>query len=84
MNFCTYFSKGVADHVAIWDFDEFFIPKGTNRNMLDVIDNAHALNPLDPAISSAYQTSSTAKADWKGGRGWADHAGHPLCNLQLL
>ena len=69
--------------MAIWDFDEFFIPKGTNKNMLDVIDNAYSVTPLDPTISSPIGLNSSMMVDWEGGRGWADGARHPLCHLQL-
>ena len=50
VNLCTYYSKGVADYVGIWDFDEFFIPKGENKNLLDVIKNVYR-PPIIPTIS---------------------------------
>lgn len=37
VNMCTYYSKGVADYVAVWDFDEHFWPLGNNTNIMDVI-----------------------------------------------
>jgi hypothetical protein len=37
VNFCAYFSKGLSNYVGIWDFNEFFIPKGENKNILDVL-----------------------------------------------
>ena len=84
MNFCTYFSKGVADYVAIWDFDEFFIPRGKNKNLLDVIENAYQAEPLDPEISRKFAESNSDNSLWTGGRGWADGNGHPFCFLQVL
>ena len=37
VNMCMYYSKGVADYVGVWDFDEFFQPRGANKNLLDVV-----------------------------------------------
>ena len=40
VNMCLYMSKGQADYVAIWDFDEFFIPKKPHKDLVDVINYA--------------------------------------------
>lgn len=86
VNFCTYYSKGVADYVAIWDFDEFFIPRGKNKNLLDLIDNTHPTAPLDIEIAKTHEKSNTNNEMWKGGPGpgWASGNGHPYCFLQIL
>ena len=34
---CSYYAKGCADYVGVWDFDEFFQPRGQNKNILDVL-----------------------------------------------
>ena len=87
VNFCTYFSKGVADNVGIWDFDEFFIPKGENKNLLDVIEKAASPNKLDifdrKNVTNSGSSSGSGSADWTGGRGWADGSAHPYCFLKL-
>jgi hypothetical protein len=78
VNMCTYFSKGVADYVAVWDFDEFFIPMGKHQNILDII-GVHDVSPRSPVHRDGYASPD----DWKGGRGLADYDGHPLCYLIL-
>ena len=83
MNFCTYYSKGVADYVGIWDLDEFFIPKGTNKNLLNVISNAYPEKTLDHDIPRRFNENTSLDKKWPGGRGWADGSGHPFCFLQL-
>ena len=83
VNFCSYFAKGVADNVAVWDFDEFFIPKGGNKNILDVIDRANSNGPLDPDVSGRFTELKAPNADWRGGPGWADGNAHPFCFLQM-
>ena len=78
MNLCTYYAKGVADHVALWGFDDFFIPKGTNKNMLDVIDNAYS-NPM----SNIGGEKSDRRVSSARGLGWADKHNHPLCYMEI-
>jgi hypothetical protein len=70
----------MADYLGIWDTDEFFIPKGKNKNLLDVVNSASTPpnEPLDPLFSE----NSTFEG-WKGGRGWADKEGHQFCYLRL-
>ena len=76
MNLCGYYSKGVADHVGIWDFDEFFVPRGKNRNILDVIDNAYSVIGVSPDA----QNGTVGRP---GGPGWADGKDHPYCYMQI-
>jgi Glycosyltransferase family 92 len=85
VNFCSYYSKGVADYIGIWDLDEFFIPKGKNKNLLNVIENAYPENEkiLDPDIPRIFDEDKSVDKKWPGGRGWADGHGHPFCNIQL-
>lgn len=83
VNLCTYYSKGLADYVGIWDFDEFFIPKGSNKNLLEVISNAYPEKTLDPEIPRVFNENISVDKTWPGGRGWADGNGHPACYLQI-
>ena len=82
---CTYLLKGVADHVAIWDNDEFFIPLGKNTNMADTI--AATMPPPGESLPTfppkSGETRMEIGAHWRGGRGWASGDGHPYCYLQM-
>ena len=84
VNMCTYFSKGVADYVSVWDFDEFFQPRGTNRNLLDVIT---AMEPLDGPVQYTYPPDVDPVVYFQRPlvprRGMADKDGHPFCYLTL-
>ena len=84
VNMCTYFSKGMADYVGVWDFDEFFQPRGTNRNLLDVI---AAMEPLDGPIQYTYPPDADPivyfQTPFIPRRGMADMDGHPFCYLIL-
>ena len=82
MNFCTYYAKGVADHVAIWGFDDFFIPKGTNKNMLDVIYSAY-FNPIIYPKISLGKKSHESSVDITRGPGLADINNHSLCYIEI-
>lgn len=78
VNMCLYFAKGMADYVAIWDVDEFFIPHGKNKDLLDLLDGVDDIEiPTNRLVSreSAVLTSSS--------KGMADGHGHPLCYIQL-
>lgn len=81
VNMCLYLAKGVADYVAIWDVDEYFIPKPPHHTIMDVIRLAESPTPLQPFSPTAdpFQVFPT----WKGGRGWADLDGHPFCYLMM-
>ena len=80
---CSYYAKGSANYVGVWDYDEFFLPKGKYRNIPDIliamgdpkgiVKNFHSLN-ADPV---------EVEGTWKGGRGLADGNGHPYCYLLL-
>lgn len=81
VNMCLYFTKGVADYLAVWDVDEYFIPKPPNFSILDVIRRADSSLPLAPVASDI--DPFVMEKQWKGGKGWADGEGHPLCYLML-
>ena len=83
-NMCNYFSKGIVDYTAVWDFDEYFIPTGKNKNLLDMIYS------MDPYTSSGIPYFHKNKSlievyheGWKGGPGLADGDAHPLCSITL-
>ena len=84
VNMCTYFSKGMADYVGVWDFDEFFQPRGMNKNLLDVI---AAMEPLDGPIQYTYPPDVDPivyfQTPFIPRRGMADMDGHPFCYLIL-
>lgn len=79
-----YYAKGTADYVGIWDFDEFFQPRGQNKNLLDVIESAE---PAKDSIPFAHEPNKTSMdvylEGWKPARGMADKDGHPFCYLVL-
>lgn len=81
VNMCLYLAKGVADYVAVWDTDEYFIPKLPHHSIIDVIRSAESPKPLKPfpPDTDPFALSS----NWKGGRGWADGHAHPFCYLHL-
>jgi hypothetical protein len=78
VNMCLFLSKGVADYVAVWDTDEFFIPRPPHHSIRDVIRGAESLMELIPDRRGNHSDGVTA-----GSRGWADGNLHPLCYLQL-
>ena len=79
---CTYYSKGTADYVGVWDFDEFFQPRGANKNLLDVI---AAMEPEDGPVRSHYPPDANLALysieAFKPRRGMADKDHHPFCYL---
>ena len=79
VNMCLYYTKGVADYLAIWDIDEYFIPKPPHHSIMDVIRSADSVAPLTPVVGDPFELFPK----WKGGRGWADGDAHPLCYLML-
>jgi hypothetical protein len=81
VNFCVYYLKGLADYVAVWDNDEFFIPKGAVTNIVDLVEASEPPAPLSmhPEGSDRYERMNT----WEGGRGWATGDGHPYCYIQM-
>lgn len=78
VNMYTYYAKGMADYVGIWDYDEFFQPRGENKNILDVIRAMES--PLGPIRNTA---PSELKSGQRARRGMADSDGHPYCYLIL-
>jgi hypothetical protein len=71
-----FFAKGLADYLAVFDIDEFFIP-GTNYHTIqaviqavDVTDPAEKSRVLTPAIAASKYSPGNASS-WRGGRGWA-------------
>ena len=84
VNMCLYYSKGTADYVGVWDYDEFFQPRGNNKNINDVVKAMES-----PSGPIAYFHPSDADplamyhAGWKPQRGMADGSAHPFCYLQL-
>ena len=85
VNMCLYLTKGMVDYLAIWDIDEYFIPKLPHHTVMDVIHAQEApaggrgMTPLVEAESDAWQLTNS----WKGGPGWADGDGHAFCYLQM-
>ena len=78
-NIYTYLSKGVADYVAVWDFKEFFIPRGTHQNLRDLLTALESPTRPTPKSSSAVAVLEGAA----GTRGMADIDHHPFCSLLL-
>ena len=66
----------MADHVGIWDFDEFLIPRGKNKNLLDLIESASGVRDS----GSGVQRREKGR---QGRAGWADSKDHPYCYLKL-
>eukprot|EP01041_Mallomonas_annulata_P010346 gene10346-21585_t len=81
VNMCLYLSKGTADYVAIWDLDEFFIPRRPYNDMLEVLRAMEAPGPI-PAHPSGKSVSEIYET-WRGGPGLADGMGHPFCYILL-
>lgn len=82
-NICMYFAKGMADYVAIWDIDEFFIPLGENRNIVDLLARIDTVEDLPYPYESNAQ-GKQVETDWSPRqRGMASGQGHPLCYIQL-
>eukprot|EP01035_Chromulina_nebulosa_P017951 gene17951-23578_t len=82
VNMCTYFNKGVVNYVGVWDFDEHFIPIGSNKNIMDVINKADSPVPIPYFHDRSAVVNDVAKS-WKPGQGLADNDGHPLCYMIL-
>ena len=94
-NTCLYFSKGSADYIGTWDFIEFFIPRGKNKNLLDVWERLDFETPqchsktdanlnLDPPDFGTPDVHGDGnEREMKSSRGMADSASHPFCSLLL-
>lgn len=79
VNMCLYMAKGSADYVAIWDFDEFFIPKLPHNSILDVIKFVEGSTPVP--LPKPDENIQEVMVAWKKGPGVADGDGHPFCYL---
>ena len=82
---CSYFSKGVADNVGVWDFDEFFLPRGQFNNIPDMLNSVGFKKGIQENFHPDPRTKnfSEIQKNWKKGRGLADGNGHPYCYLLL-
>ena len=82
---CSYFSKGVADNVGVWDFDEFFLPRGQFNNIPDMLNSVGFKKGIQENFHADPRTKnfSEIQKNWKKGRGLADGNGHPYCYLLL-
>ena len=84
MNMYSYYSKGMADYVGIWDYDEFFQPRGRNKNILDVLGVMEASSgPIRNSYPPKLNAVDVYQSGWKPKRGMADNDGHPFCYLVL-
>ena len=70
---CSYYSKGTADYVGVWDFDDFFIPRGPNQNVLDLLKN------IEYSSTDVSLSSQQGLADYSS----SDNQSHPFCYLLL-
>jgi hypothetical protein len=65
-NMCSYFAKGMADYVGVWDIDEFFIPTGdkvhTLPELLDTLMPAQK-DVMFPDKNDYFQPLRKAAAD---------------------
>lgn len=81
---CSYYSKGAADYVGVWDVDEFFQPRGKYKNILDILDD---MEPPKGIVLNTYPNNTSPldvyKSGYKPQRGMADGDGHPFCYLLL-
>lgn len=85
INTCLYFSKGLAEYIFVLDLDEFFVPKGTNFNFLDIFTSiAPKENLLDYASLGEGITGLWREKLKTGGHGWASNHAHPACYFSVL
>jgi hypothetical protein len=70
---CSYYSKGTADYVGVWDFDDFFIPRGPNQNVLDLLKN------FEYSSTAVSLSSQGGLADSSS----SDNQSRPFCYLLL-
>ena len=81
---CTYYAKGTSDYVGVWDFDEFFIPRGGYRTIPEVLNAMESpRHPLPYMYQKNTDSVKIYESGWKGGLGLADGDGHPFCYLLL-
>ena len=87
-NSCLYLAKGLTEYLAVFDVDEFFIPKGPHMSFMDVVKSTRPSVPL--AVHPPRTDALALKEEWArkgkgGGRGagWADKDGHPYCYISV-
>lgn len=83
VNICMYYAKGMADYVAIWDIDEFFIPLGENRDLLSLIDKMDPVEEIDYPYDVNTDLTTLQKSWNPDQKGMASNQGHPFCYMQL-
>ena len=66
--------------VAVWDFDEFLIPVGKFRNVIDLLSDIESPTPISYDNPNLLKFNKT---NWKGGKGLADVHAHPFCYIRL-
>ena len=81
---CLYYSKGAADYIGVWDYDEFFQPRGNNKNLIDVVKAMESpsgpiayFHPIDA------DPLAMRRVGWKPQKGMADDSAHPFCYITL-
>ena len=82
VNMCLYLVKGVVDYMAIWDIDEYFIPRYPHQSIMDVVRAVESPVPLKPLPDTTEPFDM--HGNWSGGRGWADGEAHPFCFIMLF
>lgn len=82
VNMCLYLTKGVVDYLAIWDIDEYFIPKPPYNTILDVINAAENVGRINKPPPSDMSNNAIIELHQKQ-RGMADEDPHPFCYLML-
>ena len=70
---CSYYSKGTADYVGVWDYVDFFIPRGLNQNVLDLLTAAEHPN-IDVSLKSL---------DVVQDKSISNNQSHPFCYFLL-
>ena len=85
INMCFYYNKGIADFVGLWDVDEFFIPKGGSKNLLDMLDSTEETDSkkLQPIDLNNPETDAWSVSHRPGKRGYASAHAHPYCYIQI-
>ncbi len=69
----------------MWDIDEFFIPKGASKSLLDVLTSTEETDPtkLQPIDLNNAATDSWSASHRPGKKGYASGHAHPYCYLQV-
>ncbi|RYH29751.1 hypothetical protein EON65_07410 [archaeon] len=82
VNLCLYYAKGMADYIAIWDVDEFFVLNNPKyKTVVDLIEDVDSIEvPSNPYIGKSL---AVINATYKTSKGMADNHAHPLCYIQL-